>query len=62
MKRLILIKRDDATLDLQYVTTGRFGSPTEKGKRELGDYRKWYAIDCISKDDLLKVCQDSIHI
>lgn len=52
MKRLLIIRRKDGNLDLEYTTCGtrNFLGPTKKGEKELGKWKSWLAVDSCLKD------------
>lgn len=57
MKRLFIIREESGKVRIAYITTGRFGYPTKKGRRELGDCKKWHALDSYArehKDELVR--------
>lgn len=57
MKRLFIIRDKSSKVRIAYITTGRFGYPTKKGRQELGDCKKWHALDSYArehKDELVK--------
>jgi len=57
MKRLFIIRQESGKVRIAYITTGRFGYPTKKGKQELGDCKKWHALDSYArehKDELVR--------
>lgn len=57
MKRLFIIRQESGKVRITYITTGRFGYPTKKGRQELGECKKWHALDSYAKkhkDELVK--------
>lgn len=57
MKRLFIIREESGKVRIAYITTGRFGYPTKKGRGELGDCKRWHALDCYAKqhkDELVR--------
>jgi len=57
MKRLFIIREETGKVRIAYITTGRFGYPTKKGRQELGDCKKWHALDSYArehKDELVR--------
>ena len=50
MKRLFIIRDKSGKVRIAYITTGRFGYPTKRGRQELGDCKTWHALDSYAKD------------
>lgn len=53
MKRLLLIKRYDGKVELQYITCGgRHFGMTQKGRREIGEYKSIIIVDALNPEDM----------
>ena len=54
MKRLFLIRRWDKTLELKYISCGvrNLLGPTEKGYKELGDFKGWADVKNYIENDI----------
>lgn len=53
-QRLFLIVRPDGTLALKYLDISKRDhcGPSRKGYRQMGEWRRWYAIDQLAPEEL----------